>query len=1124
MLTSPGEKRLPTTIDNTRHIPRLAIACLINPLSLFAVVEHRPDQHRGYVIVMKKWAIFSVVLFVLIALVPPALAQETYTTDNISISGHSPFAPLPEDDPAGLILSDAAVALSDPPALEWQKCLGGSGDDGAFSIQQTSDGGYIIAGRASSNDGDVSGNHGNWDFWVVKVNASGNVTWQTCLGGAFHDFALSIQQTSDGGYIVAGNTASGEVSGHHGGYDAWVVKLDATGTLVWQRCLGGSDWDYAYSIQQTSDGGYIVAGETQSSDGDVSGNHGGSDAWVVKLNAGGTLVWQQCLGGSSTDSADSIRQTSDGGYIVAGKTASTDGNVSGNHGDADAWVVKLDAAGDIAWQQCLGGSSNDDAQSIQQTSDDGYIVTGVTWSTDGDVSGNHGGSDAWVVKVDATGDIAWQKCLGGSSNDGAQSIQQTSDDGYIIAGVTWSTNGDVSGNHGNGDAWVVKLEGTGSVAIPVANFTANVTAGTAPLTVQFTDTSSNTPASWSWSFGDGATSTEQHPIHIYTAAGNYTVNLTATNAGGTADLTKTGYITVMGSTLAASFTANVTSGTAPLTVQFTDTSTGSPTTWNWKFGDGNTSSLQNPVHTYALTGNYTVSLTATNEGGTANLTRTGYITVTRMLSDAPALEWQKCLGGSSVDGAWSVRQTSDGGHIVAGKTSSTDGDVSGNHGNDDAWVAKLEGSGTLIWQQCLGGSSTDYAWSIQQTSDGGYIVAGVTWSTDGDVSGNHGGSDAWVVKLNSSGNPAWQTCLGGSSVDGAVSIQQTIDGGYIVTGYTFSNDGDVSGNHGNRDAWVVKLDSSGNLAWQTCLGGSSDDGAWSIQQTSDGGYIVTGRASSTDGDVSGCHGNWDFWVVKLDAAGAIVWQKCLGGSQNDEAYSIQQTSDGGYIAAGYTNSTDTDGDVSGNHGRYDTWVVKLGASGDIAWQQCLGGSQNDIAQSIRQTSDGGYIVTGVTGSTDGDVSGNHGGTDAWVVKLNSGGNRVWQKCLGGLSYDYAYSIQQTSDDGYIVAGYTQSTDGDVSGNHGNQDAWVVKLEGTGSVAIPVANFTANATAGTAPLTVQFTDTSSNTPTSWSWSFGDGATSTEQHPIHTYTTAGTYTVNLTAANGDGSNTRTQTNYI
>jgi len=229
-----------------------------------------------------------------------------------------------------------------------------------------------------------------------------------------------------------------------------------------------------------------------------------------------------------------------------------------------------------------------------------------------------------------------------------------------------------------------------------------------------------------------------------------------------------------------------------------------------------------------------------------------------------------------------------------------------------------------------------------------------------------------------------------------------------------------------------------SISFARVFGGSDDDRAYCIQQTSDGGYIVAGYTYSNDIDVSGNQGVYDYWVVKLDSSGNIEWQKCFGGSDDDRAYCIQQTSNGGYIVAGYTESNN--GDVSGNHGKNDYWIVKLDSSGNIEWQKCLGGYYNDYACSIQQTSNGGYIVAGYTESNNGDVSGNHGSYDYWIVKLDSSGNIRWQKCLGGSGDDRAYSIQQTSDGGYIVTGYTESNDGEVSGNHGSKDYWIVRLD------------------------------------------------------------------------------------
>ncbi|MCU4189035.1 T9SS type A sorting domain-containing protein [Flavobacterium sp. HXWNR29] len=409
-----------------------------------------------------------------------------------------------------------------------------------------------------------------------------------------------------------------------------------------------------------------------------------------------------------------------------------------------------------------------------------------------------------------------------------------------------------------------------------------------------------------------------------------------------------------------------------------------------------------------------------------------------VFSQAPNIQWQKAFGGTSNEYARSIIQTTDDGYIVSGYTYSNNGDVSGNHGDADYWLVKINSTGTIEWQKTFGGSGEDWARRIRKTTDGGFIVIGRTNSNNGDVTGFHGGSwDCWIIKLDSAGNIIWQKTLGGSSVDQGYDIQQTSDNGYIVTCGSNSNDGDITGNHGGSDFWVVKLNATGSIIWQKSLGGTGDDLGGSVQQTLDGGYIVGGNSNSTNGDVTGNHGNDDFWVVKLDSEGNISWQKSLGGSGFDGFQCIKQAIDGGYLVSGYTFSNN--GDVTGNHGNYDVWVIKLNSLGNITWQKTLGGTNSDQAKYIQQTIDEGIIIVGNTKSNNGDVSNNQGDWDYWVVKLDGMGTLLWQKTLGGISFDEADYIEQTTEGGYIIAGRTNSNNGDVTGNHGNTDFWVVKL-------------------------------------------------------------------------------------
>jgi len=343
------------------------------------------------------------------------------------------------------------------------KSYGGSGIDESTCVQQTIDGGFIIAGGTTSVDGDITTNHGAYDYWILKLSSTGTIQWQKTFGGSGNDNAYYIRQTFDSGYIVAGQSSSddGEVTGHHGGAgssDFWIVKLSVSGNMQWEKSFGGSMNDDPAFIEQTSDSGFIIAGDTYSTDGDVTGNHGGEDYWVVKLSSNGSLQWEKTLGGSGSDYAQSVRQTTDGGYILSGGSNSTDMDITGNIGHGDFWIVKLSSSGTIQWQKSLGGTSDDVGTCISLTYEGGYIVTGWVSSNDIDVTGFHGTTDYWVVKLTSSGAIEWQKDMGSLGLEAAWDVEPTRDSGYIIAGYTFFIGGDVTFNHGDNDVWIVKLK------------------------------------------------------------------------------------------------------------------------------------------------------------------------------------------------------------------------------------------------------------------------------------------------------------------------------------------------------------------------------------------------------------------------------------------------------------------------------------------------------------------------------------------------------------------------------------------------------------------------------------------------------------------------------------------
>ncbi len=401
-----------------------------------------------------------------------------------------------------------------------------------------------------------------------------------------------------------------------------------------------------------------------------------------------------------------------------------------------------------------------------------------------------------------------------------------------------------------------------------------------------------------------------------------------------------------------------------------------------------------------------------------------------------SIEWQQMYGGSKQDWAYSIQQTNDQGYIIVGVSESTDIAGCTNHGGDDIYILKLDFNGTVEWQQLYGGSNGDYAYVILQTIDGGFILVGESDSTDIQGCTNNGGFDGLIIKLDPFGKVEWQQMYGGNNNDLVISIRQLANGSFIAAGESRSTNIPGCSNNGGADVFVLKLDSNGTIEQQQLYGGENDDRALSIQQTSDNGFIVFGSSNS---QLANCtnHGDYDFYALKLDEACNITWQQMYGGSSREWGFSIEQTADGGYIACGLSDSTDIAGCSS--YGDWDSYVIKLDSNGNLLWQKKFGGSSMDLSYEIKQTTEG-YIALGGSWSDDIQNCTNHGERDYYLFKIDSTGAVEWQKLYGGSKIDYASSFDLTSDGGLIISGGSGSKNIPGVTNQGEWDVFIIKLK------------------------------------------------------------------------------------
>lgn len=360
--------------------------------------------------------------------------------------------------------------------------------------------------------------------------------------------------------------------------------------------------------------------------------------------------------------------------------------------------------------------------------------------------------------------------------------------------------------------------------------------------------------------------------------------------------------------------------------------------------------------------------------------------------------------------------------------------------------------GNTAWIQNFGGSGDDSPRSVVPTTDGGFVVFGFTNSTDGDLANKAlNVNDYWLLKFDAEGGLEWQKTYGGSKDDRGQQAIQTSDGGYALTGYAMSDDGDGSNNEGFHDNWVLKLDAFGNILWEKSFGFSGHDHSYDIIETVDGGFFFSGFLDVTSSNGEGsteksslaAHGVGEFWGTRLDADGNLLWRKYFGGTNNDRSFGVMNANDGGFILSGASESDDFD--ISNSKGSYDYWVVKVDKNGNMEWERSFGGTGIDQSHDITKTMDGAYAIIGNTFSTDIQISKNNGESDIWLVKFDENGELLWEQNYGGPAFDAAHSISLAKDGGFIISGNSKSIGNDLISNFGENDLWIIKTTASGEL-------------------------------------------------------------------------------
>jgi hypothetical protein len=1008
----------------------------------------------------------------------------------------------------------------------WDKQFGGEAPEYASKILKVS-GGYLLAGSTNpSTSGNKSApSKGGMDYWLVKIDDNGNKIWDKTFGGSATDFLTDIIELSDGNFVMAGGSYSGiggdKTEASRGGLDYWLVKIDDNGNKIWDKTYGGSG-DEGYfrskiSVKETNDG-FVLGGSSLSGIGGDKTTptivNGSSHIWLLKLNHQGTKIWEKTFGGSISESFVSISILENNEYLLLGNSLSpSNANIgnktSVNNGGDDYWLVKVNANGDKVWDRSYGGNGYDRPSSMVYTNDGKVVIIG---SSDSNISGDKSrnsissSTDLWVIKVDTSGNKYWDKTYGGSSSDFGQSIIKTPNGGYIVSstsdsyksfdrsetvlkvptplvqstddywilelnesgeklwdksfgGPTYDESPDViiDGNsmilagssmskigsdksqnayNSSSDFWVVKMSycqpNTSNLTIVCKNDSTFLTAQGCPnaSTVKWSNNATSQTISVKPS-----TNMVLKAICVVTQPGGV--------CQGDSSLGHTINTTIITSPNVSVSNSDICVGDNTIL-----TASGCQGTYVWTGGLTTSSITVSPITTK------TYRVACMSNGCTSDSAA-----ITILVNSAPIISSVNqtiCAGQSTSLSAtgctngilkWTGGLTGTTITVTPLNTSSTYrvacqtiNCLSDSSASTTISVISKPAPPTIINYNCLkkvwdkrfgGADGPDYEPKLLKVN-GGYLLSGTSRSSSsGDRTDvNRGGSqnstsaDYWVIKIDDNGNKIWDKAYGGAGDEFLSNIISLSDGNYLMSGWSNSEIGGEKSeaSRGGKDYWIVKIDANGNKIWDKTYGGSGDE-AWyenmvDVKETSDGFILGGSSISGVGGDKTLpaiVSGYYHFWILKLNQQGGKVWEKTFGGNGGEVFTSLEVLENNEYLLLGQSKSsasTTVGNKTSVNKGNSDYWLVKINSNGDKIWDRSYGGTDDEYAKAMSYTNDGKVTIIGTSSSLKSfDKSrsriSSFGREDIWMIRVDTSGTTIWDKTYGGGSWEYANKFCMT---------------------------------------------------------------------------------------------------------------------